>query len=141
MSQKNNRTQNPEEYMRELEHKVTIEYPQKLENLIKFRDAMTDVDVSNCFDQQDIDWVEEEIRKVSQSLSQAQKEWTHKNHLYNDTLLGFEEVLRTREKVLNQVNNETELFKVLPSLREQFVKKQVDMLKNLEALLKKLYEE
>ncbi len=136
----NSITLSPEEYLEELEKKVTVTYPKKIECLMSLRDAIKTPDVSECFDEEDITWIDEELKKLAKELECFRKEWRHKNHLYNDTLIEMEKMLETRERVLNDEDGETQLFSQQPQITYCFATKQAELVNEMEKLKKQMYE-
>jgi hypothetical protein len=125
----------PKEYMEQLEQKIKVYYPNKIDALLRFRETiLNDEENKSYFDQEDLSWIDTELERYSKELDVLEKEFQHKDHIYQNGLLNFEKMLSNRERILNQLNDETNLFEEVPSLREAFVKKHVDLVKNLEIL-------
>ncbi len=133
-------TLSPEEYLEELEKKVTETYPKKIESLISLREAIMYPEVSDCFDGEDLGWIDDELKKLSKELECFRKEWRHKNHLYKDTLVEMEKMLETRERILNEVDSETQFFLHQPKITCSFAAKQAELVKEMKMLKNQMYE-
>jgi hypothetical protein len=132
--------ENPNEYLEELEEKVTTIYPKKLDGLVRLKESMISSEGKSCFDQEDLTLVDNEIKLLSKQLDCLRREWRHKNHMYNETLVNMETMLQTREQILNDVNTETELFSLHPNLTHQFATKQAELVKSMNHLREQMYE-
>ena len=132
--------QNPQEYLADLEEKVTMIYPKRLECLLSLREAIRNPDVCECFDQEDFGWVDQNIQKLSKELDCYRKEWRHKNHLYNETLMEMENMLKTRERILNEENDTTQLFSHQPNLVHHFAMKHAELVSEMKKLKEQMYE-
>lgn len=134
------RPENPSEYLEELEEKVTNIFPKKLDALVRLREDMMSTEGKSCFDQEDLTLVDNEIKILSKQLDCLRREWRHKNHMYNETLVDMENMLQSREQILNNVNAETDLFSCHPNLTHQFATKQAELVKSMSHLREQMYE-
>ena len=65
----------PKEYLEELENKVIVIYPNKLESLVSLKNAIGNEDVTDCFDDEDREWVNQELEKLWKEYTLLYKEW------------------------------------------------------------------
>ena len=123
--------------MQELEHKVTVVYPNKLESLVCLKNAIGEIE---CFDHEDMAWVDQELDKLWKEYVSYHKEWKHKNQLYTGTLVEMEHMLATRERILNEVDVEQQLFTQQPTITQLFANKQAELVKEMTKLKAQLFE-
>lgn len=134
-------TQSADEYLAQLESRVKHEYPQKIEALVALKEKIMDPANMNSFDSEDLQWVNDELRRFTAEHQRLTREWEHKSELYHQTIMELHAVLETREQVLNEVEAETGLFANQPDLVKRFAAKQAELVQQSKVLQAKVFEE
>ena len=134
-----NKQQTPEQYLAEMEDSVVNILPKKLTSLMYLREEMMSPEGSICFDEHDILYVNRQIQTISEQLDNLRQEWNYKTHLHTDMLVEMEQMLKTREKMLDESNTNADLFIQHPELTHYFATKQADLVKSLAQLRQQLY--
>lgn len=127
-------------YLESLERLVSVTLPERLESLIHLKDAMSNAEGSQCFDSQDIRLVDEQIAKLTLRLERSLQEWKHKSQLYHETLVQMDGTLKARERILNDVNAQTDLFHLHPTLVQALAHKQAELVKSKEQVRAQLHQ-
>ena len=128
-----------EDYLASVEYRVTEELPGKIDCLLRLKDSVTDPNNAGCFDNEDVSWIDLELAALNQQLESATQEWKHRKYLYHDVLVPMEDMLETRQKVLNSLNTELGLFSQQPKLTQLFAVKQAELMSQTSKLKEQIY--
>lgn len=102
-------------------------YPNRIKALQFLKSMLKSNNVSAYFDEEDRQWVEEDLAKQMEELRKLNQIWKETTSVYQNTLLKLATTIETRQTILSYADEKTNVFSQRPQLVEHFAKKQADL--------------
>jgi hypothetical protein len=91
-----------------------------------------------AFDDEDIAMVSEKLRDREAEHASMNTELERRQHLYSNTVQRLQTALSRRERILEEIDSETQVLENHPDLLERLTQKQVDLARILRHMRDKL---
>lgn len=92
------------------------------------------------FDEEDRKLVAEKVQKFATALKQSQDVYEQREKVYEKTIRELEEVLASRQRILEEVDQDTSIFQVDLELLEFLTQRQLQLQRKLQHVMTKLDE-
>lgn len=80
------------------------------------------------FDQEDLDWVEADLKELSATKEKKEQELVSKENIYKNSVLKLEEILERRTDAIEQAEQSTRALSMRPDLLKHFAKKRAHLM-------------
>jgi conjugal transfer/entry exclusion protein len=107
-------------------------YHNMLQNVTKFRNMIQQKSSDGLFDEQDISWVDADIKELEKELQQRTAQFDKRKHLYENSILRLENILQQRKGVIETADNECQVLSDRSGLLEKFAQKRATLIKTVE---------
>lgn len=92
------------------------------------------------FDQQDMQWIEEDLKALVADKTHKETEYLKRKEIYEKSVLSLQNILDQRRKIIETADEQTEVFRSRPHLLKKFAQKSATLMKMVEQGKKDLQE-
>ena len=126
--QQSNITNNVENLFIDLQKKIQ-EYNDTIEAVEKFFLCIEEGKKEGIFDDQDIGWIEDDLKCLRDQRLQKETEYKKRKELYDNSVVKLEDVLERRKILIEEADQQTGVFNMRPELLKKFAQKRATLMK------------
>ena len=108
------------------------EYIHLIEAVQKFSAYIARGHQEGIFDDQDLSWVEDDLKKLMTEKNKKEIEYQKRKEIYENSVVKLEKVLEKRKKIIEEANQQTHVFDFRPDLLKNFAQKRAALTKIIE---------
>ena len=103
----------------ELKKEITY-YETLLEKVTKFKVMIQNNASNGLFDDQDIGWIDDDIKTLTAELNKRVEEFESRKNFYENSIVRFEDILDQRKNIIESADAECQVLSNRPELLEKF---------------------
>jgi hypothetical protein len=116
---------------RNLQHEI-YEYNKVIESVQSFKAHIEQGLRDGVFDNQDIQWVEEDLKTLMEDKEKKEVEYNKRKEIYENSVLKLENILEKRKQIIEDADKNTHIFSNRKDLLKKFAHKSATLLKLIE---------
>lgn len=105
------------------------EHQKIIKALELFRQKVTQGLKDGIFDDQDMQWIDDDLQHLLQEKEHKEKVFQQKREIYENSVLKLESILEKRRNVIEEVDSHTNIFSARPELLKKFAQKRATLMK------------
>jgi hypothetical protein len=113
-------------------HLEIQEYNNIIDSVQKFSTYIEHGRKEGIFDDQDMEWIEEDLKKLKTEKDKKEQEYKKRKEIYENSVVKLEAVLEKRKKTIEDADRNTGVFNARPDLLKKFAQKRAILMKIIE---------